>query len=266
MTRSGSSWTFTPLHNFVPSEGMYPMGITIGPDGNLYGTNLYGGGTGCSGNGCGTVFKVSPPPRACADVNCPWPATVLHTFGGGSDGSYPWLDGVIFDQAGNLYGMTASSGGGDLGIVYELSPAGGTWTYNVIHTFLGYPSDGGYPAGTLMLDNAGNLYGTTTLGGTTGFGTVFQFSPSPSGWNETVLWSFPRSTLDGWQPYGGVVFDSAGNLYGTTNRGGNDRGSRDCDGVGCGTVSRFPLPAGAGLKPCLIRSTCPMETRGLTPA
>ena len=252
MTHSGSSWTFTPLHEFGGSEGIEPVGITIGPDGNLYGVNLYGGGMGCEGNGCGTVFKVSPPAQSCADLNCPWPATVLYTFGGGSDGSYPWMDGVISDQEGNLYGTTSSSGGGGLGVAYELTHAGGTWTFNLLHTFVGYPGDGGYPTAPLMLDNAGNLYGTTSLGGTANLGTVFQLSPSPSGWNETVLWSFP-GTLDGWQPAGGVVFDSAGSLYGTTNRGGNERSSEDCDGIGCGTVFELS-PAGGGWTETVLHS------------
>lgn len=232
MTHRGSSWIFTPIHNFVRTEGVQPAGITIGPDGNVYGANSQGGGMGCGTNGCGTIFKLSPPARICANLNCPWPATVLYTFGGGSDGFDP-RSAVIFDQAGSLYGTTFY--GGDInyccGVVYELSHAGGSWAFNVLHAF-GQLGDGVYPQAPVILDNAGNLYGTTEQGGTANQGTVFQMTPSPSGWNETLLWSFLGSP-DGSTPLGGVVADAAGNLYGSTDSGGT---SSNCGSYGCGTV------------------------------
>lgn len=253
MVHTGSSWTFVPLHNFVDAEGKQPAGIALGPDGSLYGTNLYGGNNAaCNDSGCGTVFTVSPPARPCANINCPWPATVLHTFeGGDSDGAYPWLDGVVFDQTGNLYGMTFDGGVPGCGVVYEISPNGGTWTYNVIHTFLDAPGDGGCPAGSLIVDHAGNLLGVTTLG-SAGLGTVFQMSPSPSGWTETVLWNFPYSQVDGWQPYGALVLDAAGNQYGTTNRGGSTS-AIGCPTIGCGAVYELS-PGGGGWTETVLHS------------
>ncbi len=249
MTHRGSSWTFTPLHNFVRTEGIEPVGITIGADGNLYGANSQGGGRGCGTQGCGTVFKITPPARICADLNCPWPVTVLYTFQGGSDGLDP-AAGVIFNQAGNLFGTTYD--GGDsyycCGVVYELSHSGGTWTYNLLHTF-GQPGDGIAPEAPLVFDNAGNLYGSTVGGGSSNLGAVFQMTPSPSGWNETILWSFLGSP-DGGTPLGSLVLDPAGNLYGATYGGGT---SSNCGSSGCGTVFAVS-PANGGWTETVLHS------------
>ncbi|MGC2112686.1 MAG: choice-of-anchor tandem repeat GloVer-containing protein [Candidatus Korobacteraceae bacterium] len=249
MSRRGSSWIFTPIHNFVRTEGVQPAGITIGPDGNVYGANALGGGMGCGTNGCGTVFKLSPPARFCADLNCPWPATVLYTFGGGSDGFDPRA-AVIFDLAGNLYGTTFYGGDNNYccGVAYELSHAGGTWAFNVLHAF-GQLGDGFYPQAPVILDDAGNLYGTTEQGGTANQGTVFQMSPSPSRWNETLLWSFLGSP-DGATALGGVVVDPAGNVYSTTYYGGS---SMSCGSYGCGTVSAVS-PANGGWTETVLHS------------
>ena len=243
MTRRGSSWIFTPIHTFVVSEGTNPQGLTIGPDGNLYGTATAGGAN-CGFPGCGTVFKLSPPARFCASLDCSWPLTVLYNFQGGSDGYSP-VGGVIFDQAGNLYGAAFSGGlGGQdgycCGVTYEMSPGNGSWTYNVTHTF-GLPNDGDHPQGPLAFDSAGNLYGTTIQGGTTDQGGVFQMTPSASGWNETVLWSFLGSP-DGNTPNGGVFVDPAGKVYGTTYHGGT---GSNCGIPYCGAVFQVS-PANGG--------------------
>jgi len=228
LSHMGSGWTFAPLHNFVRSEGIAPIGPTIGPDGNLYGVNNQGGGQGCGQQGCGTVFKVAPPPNRCTTVLCPWPATVLYEFTGGSDGKNP-LSAVTFDQAGNLYG-TAPGGSTGYGVVYELSPSSGGWQ-SVIYTFQG-GGDGGAPEAGVILDAAGNLYGATYGGGTRNTGTIFQLSQSGSGWVKNTLYSF-QDDPGGVFPDGSLIFDQSGNLYGTTGGGGDS--NSNCPG-GCGTV------------------------------
>src|SRR5208337_188863 len=122
--------------------------------------------------------------------------------------------GVVFDQAGNLYGTTIAGGlndcGGDgCGVVYELTPSGGGWIQTVLHSFVA-GADGSNPKAGLVFDIAGNLYGTTVVGGTYGNGTVFQLQPSGSGWIENILYSFTGGT-DGGQPSAGLIFDSLGN-------------------------------------------------------
>jgi len=149
---------------------------------------------------------------------------VLHSFRVGRGGG---PNGVIFDAAGNLYGVTEYGGAHQNGgTVFELTPSGnGKWTNEVLYNFCSAPkcADGGGPSGGLTFDSDGNLYGTTVGGGAGGFqaGTVFRLSPDGKGnWTETVLHSFARDGQDGVSPYAGVVLDAAGNLYGTTAFGG----------------------------------------------
>ncbi len=168
--------------------------------GNLYGTTTFGG----LGESLGVVYKLD---RAGNE-------TVLHRFTGGVDGYNPY-SGVIRDPAGNLY-RTARGGTADLGVVYKLDPAG---KYTVLHSFTG-GDDGdlgsrGIRAG-LVMDSAGNIYGTTELGGERGLGTVYKVDPAG---NETVLHSF-ACAYDGCLPTAGMILDPAGNLYGTTLAGG----------------------------------------------
>jgi uncharacterized repeat protein (TIGR03803 family) len=217
LTPSGSGWTFSPLYSFqAGNDGAYPYaGVTIGPDGALYGATYQGGGGACN-LGCGTVYRVSPPATPCKTAVCPWNETVLYHFGGGADGANPFA-GLVFDQAGKLYGTTTTGGLNDCGgfgcgVVYELTPSGGGWIQSVIHSFVG-GSDGSDPKAGLVLDTAGNVYGTTVLGGAYNNGTVFQLQPSGSGWVENVLYSFTGGT-DGGQPTAGLILDSLGNLYG----------------------------------------------------
>jgi uncharacterized repeat protein (TIGR03803 family) len=165
---------------------------------------------------------------------------VLHKFSG-ADGSSP-VGGLIFDAAGNLYGTTANGGTftGETGVVFKLQPnQDGTWTESVLYNFTG-ASDGGFSFAGLTFDAAGNLYGTTLGGGTHGYGVVFKLTPSASGtWTESVLHSFTGGS-DGGLPWGGVIFDTAGNLYGTAN----DRGNPACT-FGCGVVFKLiPTPKG----------------------
>ncbi len=195
--------TETVLHSFSGgSDGSVPNGGLIADSsGNLYGTTEEGG-TGCLGNGCGTVFKLSPDGTE----------TALYTFTGGSDGANP-LAGLIADSSGNLYGTTAFGGASGNGVVFKLSPSG---TETVLHAFSGFPSDGGTPEGGLIADSSGNLYGTTAIGGASGNGVVFKLSASGT---EPVLYSL-KGGSDGGTPVAGLIADSGGNLYGTTFAGG----------------------------------------------
>jgi uncharacterized repeat protein (TIGR03803 family) len=210
------SYTESVLHSFGDySDGQYPGGsLVFDAAGKLYGTTSMGGihETCQLESTCGTVFQLSPRPGGG------WSETVLHSFGGGEDGSIPGA-GLTLDASGNLYGTTSQGGLHDGGTVFELSPRqGGGWLETVLHSFNG--DDGGAPASELIFDAAGNLYGTTLQGGIHDSGTVFELSPRQGGgWTETVLHSFGKGT-DGSRPAGGLVFDNAGNLYGATQSGG----------------------------------------------
>lgn len=222
---AGGNWTEKTLFTFTGSKtGVEPGGgLIFDALGNLYGTTQHGGNhpVGCS-SGCGTVFELTPE-------NGHWKETVLYNFGGGSDGIRP-MTNLIFDQAGNLYGTTAAGGsfgrtcGDGCGTVFKLTPTGAGWTESLLYQFIGVERDGSSPAPGLVLDQAGNLYGTTVYGGNhgptcanNGCGVVFELSPQPGPWNETILYTFLGS--DATFPNGNVIFDQAGNLYGTTQGG-----------------------------------------------
>lgn len=207
------------LHAFTGgSDGRAPYGgLVKDKSGNLYGTTSEGGGNGCSGFGCGTVFKVTK-----AGVE-----TVLYAFTGGADGRAPSSYGnLLLDAAGNLYGATGA--GGDLscpqsssgcGVVFE-TPAGGGET--VLHTFAGGTDDGALPEGGVIADTSGNLYGVTGWGGAggctgNGCGTVFELAPDGT---ETILHSFAGGSADGAGPSGTLLL-KAGNLFGTTQVAGS---------------------------------------------
>ncbi len=211
LKHSGSNWIEVPLYTFKgngANDGAGPTArVIFGPDGALYGTTANGGGSGCRAqgayDGCGTVFRLSVPASACKSAICPWSETVLYRFTGESDGGYPGLGDLVFDQAGNLYGTTYN-GGTDLGgIVYELISSHGSWTERVLYNFMDR-GDGFAPMSGVIFDQAGNLYGTA------GF-TVFELSPSGSGWVENTLYQFTTSSIDG-----GLIFDHSGNLFGGT--------------------------------------------------
>ena len=233
----GGTWTETVLHTFTGGpDGASPMGgLVLDSAGNLYGTASTGGNAGCSNQGCGVVFKLSPGGSGG------WTDTVIYSFTGGSDGGTPWTS-VTFDAAGNLYGTTVNGGNFGFGVVFELLPnSSGSWTESVLHHFTN-GADGGTPFGTLLFDASGNLYGTTEGGGDpscnsswpNGCGIVFRLSPTSGGWKGTVLHTFHPA--HGSQPQGGVIMDSAGNLYGATIVGGENFG---CYGTGCGVVYKL---------------------------
>ena len=229
----GGAWTETVLYNFGNgTDGYAPSGGLIrDAAGNLYGTTEFGGTNHCfigQDRGCGTVFELTPT------AGGEWTETVLHNFGSGTDGFTP-VAGLIFDAAGNLYGTTGDGGNYGYGTVFELTPTnGGSWTETVLYSF-NLQGSGGYGPGVgpLVFDAAGSLYGTAFYGGAYPGGTAFKLTPTVGGdWTETVLYSFGNGT-DGSGPFAaGLIFDAAGNLYGTTWYGG----THQCGQYGCGTV------------------------------
>jgi uncharacterized repeat protein (TIGR03803 family) len=190
------------LHEFTGPDGDQPFGPLVqDADGNLYGVAKAGGDLSCPDpvlpdSGCGTVFKLSKDREL----------TVLHTFGGGRDGSSP-EPGLLLDAAGNLYGTTFQGGRTEHGVVFKISKKG---RYRILHRFT--EKEGKNPNGSLIFDPAGNLYGTSQLGGDHHIGSVFQLTP---GGGLTVLHSF-KGLEDGAVPFAGLIRDEAGHFFGTT--------------------------------------------------
>jgi len=248
LTRGANGkWHETVLHDFAGKDGEFPSGALVADkSGNLYGTTVDGAPS-CSQLGCGVVFELA------REKPGKWTFKVLHNFVL-TDGANPYA-GMIFDSTGNLYG-TASSGGnlsacsaeGGCGVVFKLTPDGkGHWTETVVYAFNG--SDGGGPMGSVTFDSSGNLYGTTSYGGANGGGTVFELTPGKNGqWSEQVLHSFSFDTRDGYEPVYGVILDSAGNFYGTTQFGGT------VGGQGWGTAFRLAPEGGGKWKETILRT------------
>jgi uncharacterized repeat protein (TIGR03803 family) len=201
------------LHSFgnaygydgAKGDGTYPFaGLIVDDAGNLYGTTTYGGDLECGGYGCGTVFKLTAKGKE----------KVLYRFGAKKgDGQNPFA-GLIFDNAGNLYGTTSDGGYYGYGTVFELTAAG---KEKVLYSFGHYPGDGTHPTAGVIFDNAGNLYSTTSYGGANNEGTVFELMADGT---EKILYSFGGQAGDGEFPQEGLIFDTNGNLYGTTYFGG----------------------------------------------
>jgi uncharacterized repeat protein (TIGR03803 family) len=244
-SRNGS-WKEKVLHRFKGKDGRYPgANLIFDAAGNLYGTTGEGGSSSRCRDGCGVVFKLTPNP------NGSWKEKLLYQFGKGGtqDGAHPFYSGLIFDQAGSLYGTTEAGGATDHGVVFKLTPnPDGSWTESVLYSFCPIKSqcrDGSNPAASLIFDRAGNLYGTTIRGGAHRAGTVFELTPKPDGsWTEGVLYHFSGGS-DGRSPWAGLILDQAGNLYGTTREGGS--GAYGCsDQLGCGTAFKLaPNPDGS---------------------
>jgi hypothetical protein len=237
-TRKGK-WKEQILHSFTGSDGALPhSGLVFDASGNLYGTTFEGGNTGCVFGSCGVVYELSPTSGG------KWSETVLHRFKGGSDGEASYAT-LILDAGGNLYGTTNLGGdsryclGDGCGVVFELTPtSSGRWKETVLHRFTG-GKDGAGPDAGVISDAQGNLYGTAGGGALRncqgyGCGVVFELSPLGNDkWEEKVLHTFTGGK-DGAAPVASLIFDSVGNLNGTTSSGG----SQICYG-GCGVVFRL---------------------------
>ena len=213
LTPNGSgSYTYSPaIYSFSggTTNGAHPAaGPTLNAAGsNLYGTTALGDGT----LNTGSMFQYVL-------------STGVATFSGfntvTNSGTQP-VSSVILDSSGNIYGTTEVGGASSYGVVYKFTPNGlGGYTYSTLHTFTGGTTDGAYPISGLIFDSSGNLYGTTFQGGMSGYGTAFELSPSGSSYSETILHSFAGGLTDGAYPRAGLIFDSSGNLYGTTDQGG----------------------------------------------
>jgi len=273
LSKSSGRWQPVVLYAFGEknADGLRPqVGVSQDASGTLYGTTSVGGAY-----SWGTVYALSPP-------NPPqrsWHEFVLHSFGSGSDGQYPF-SGVTIGPDGVLYGMTSWGGTGGLeeGIVFALVPPaalGGKWSETVLHNFSGSltgPSnDGAWPTGDLLLGKDGALYGTTYYGGGGNCpytcGTVFKLAPPhrPGGvWKETIIWNFRGQPNDGESPNSGIVADAKGVLYGTTYNGGP---YSDCI-IGCGTVYTLAPPkqkGGAWTETVILKFT-QNHVDGLNPA
>ena len=218
LSPSGGSWIHTVLYSFTGgNDGGEPYkGVTLDAQGNLYGTAVTGGTGACEG-GCGVVYKLTN--------SGVWTQSVIHNFNG-NDGSGPG-SGVTFDRHGNLYGVTPTGGANGLGVIFQMRPdTGGSWKFKVIHNFTGGSDGASGMAGRLILDKAGNLYGVATTGGANGSGVAFELVRGQTGqFTFKTLYAF-KGQPDAGFPYGGLLFDKAGNLYGTTYYdGANDLGS-----------------------------------------
>ena len=211
-TDSDAESRFKVIYAF---RGYGPSALTIDGAGTLYGVTAGGGGDGCfHGQGCGTVFHLSP------GRNGKWKLTTLHRFSG-SDGYFP-MSPLYRDATGNLYGTTEGGGGrgckGTLGCgtAFELSPSGDGWKFAVLHRF--NELDGESPSGMLAMDSSGILYGTAQIA-YSGFGLVFELTAHGRRWKETILHQFSGKP-DGEGPVGGVVLGGDQEMYGTTTQGG----------------------------------------------
>lgn len=222
----GGAWSETVLHTFgQPGDGFSALSpLAMGSDGVLYGTTSSGGAyiTG------GTVYAVRPP----AVAGGPWTEAVLHSFSGGSDGSFPWA-GVAVTGRGTLYGTTSQGGGSSncesgCGTIYSLIPpstSGGTWTEKILYSFTD-GADGAQPIGGVVIDSGGVLYSTAEFGGNpscnAGCGTVISLTPPASAgedWTTALVYAFTGGD-DGANPQGTLALSTKGVLYGTASLGG----------------------------------------------
>jgi uncharacterized repeat protein (TIGR03803 family) len=223
LTREANGrWSYSVIHRFRGSDGKTPTGgLVIDRLGNLYGSTEAGGP-----HNFGTVFELSP-------FKGGWTYQIIYGFGAYGDVANPY-GALTLDVTGNLYGA-ASAGPSGWGGIFELVRKGHAWRESVLHIFQN-GSDGAFPEGNMVLDSAGNLYGTTLEGGS-GLGVVFRLAPRSNGtWEETTLHAF-AGRQDSAYPIGGLSIDTAGNLYGTASGG-----DPYCRYFGCGVV--FELSPG----------------------
>lgn len=212
------TWNETTLYTFSGPDGQFPCAqLTFDRSGNLYGTAETGG----TYDG-GVAFELTPT------LGGGWTQTVLYNFGNGSDGSGPQSE-LVFDSMGNLFGTTSSGGAGRGGTVFRLTPGSNGWAETILYAFPASVAgpDGDIPAGGVVLDSAGRIYGATGFGGAHGAGAVYELTPSGSGYTEQLIFNFLPN--NGLEPNSSIVVDSKGRLYGTTLSGG----------IGLGNVFRL---------------------------
>ncbi len=212
---SASGWTLTPLYVFQGGmDGANPEArMVLATSGVLFGTTAYGGGNRCNNTTCGTAFSLRPSAAACKTALCGWDETVLYRFLGSPYAGVPTGGPLVFDQAGNLYGV-AGYGSTGYGTIYELTSSGGTWSEVDL-------AEADNSSSGVVFDNAGSLYGTNEG---QGYGGIFQLVHSGSGWNWNQLYSIINVPEDGALTYGGVILDGAGNIYGSTVEAGPGNG------------------------------------------
>lgn len=201
---SSGGWAFSLIYQL---QALWVSGVILDRAGNLYGAVEQYGAT-------SSVYELTPSPSG-------WTASVLYTLDYRTDGGGP--GGLVFDQAGNLYGGTWEGGPDHGGTVFQLSPTNGGWTFSTLYAFAGSGS-GGPCCGRLLMDASGSLYGATFGDGAYGYGSAFKLLPSNGGWIYTDLHDFPLIGSDGWSPNNPLALDSNGNLYGTASGGGANNG------------------------------------------
>jgi uncharacterized repeat protein (TIGR03803 family) len=204
----------TILYDFNRSgsgDGSAPYGsLVFDASGNLFGTTSGGGA-----NSTGTVYKLSPK------TGGGWTEKVIYSFGASGDGSYP-AAGVTIGKNGALFGTTSFGGALGAGTVFQLMKSKKGWSEKLLHSF-GATGDGAYPYAGVMLDALGNLYGTTSIGGVVGYGSVYRLTLQNKAWTETLLYSFTNQNGDGsGMYYVNLISDATGNLYGATAFGGTN--------------------------------------------
>ena len=199
-------------------DGAFPQNGVVfdGTGNNLFGTTQNGGSaSGCTGN-CGTVFEMSYIPGLGWIEQTP----LVYDFQDGSDGSLP-VAGLVFDSTHtNLFGATTDGGQGGGGTVFELSPSGNNWTFQLLHSFSGMPGQQCGPWASLTMDAQGNLYGTTRCDGASNQGSIFKLTNSGNMYTYSTLYEFTGGS-DGAMPISNVTIDTDGTLYGTTSMGGS---------------------------------------------
>ncbi len=237
LQRTESGWIETVLHEFNGQDGYQPVGgVVMDKSGNLYGITPWGGSPHLDPfEPAGTIYELSPSQSG-------WSFKVLYRFPGGTGQSFA---GLTLDAEGNLYGTTDAGGIYGAGSVFELqrpAKAGDPWTFATIFSFDFW--NGSYPVSGVVFDNAGNLYGAASAGGTGGLpcngpcGAVYELTPADGGWTETVLYNFQGDT-DGAYANSTPVLDPWGNLYGTTAYGGDPNCVPFPEYSGCGIVYRI---------------------------
>jgi uncharacterized repeat protein (TIGR03803 family) len=229
----GGKWTEKVLHAFAGgTDGANPNGgLVLDSNRTVYGTTYSGGNQNCqyfqNEIGCGTAFELKQPKERGA-----WTEIQLHVFTDASDGANP-NGGLILDANGVLYGTGEGGANRGQGVVFRLKgKSGGRWEDTTIYDFPSNGLDGSSPLAGLILDAKGNLWGTASGGGTDGGGTIFRLRPAGKSWSFTVLHDF-MGAPDGSYPSASLIFDAAGNLYGTTEQSGTGQA---CGNYGCGTV------------------------------